>query len=252
MPQQLKILHSLFCHITAKDILPSKHKVAEAMKTSVSKSRITISRILKAKLERSGVGITTDIWTDDFHRNSYLSMTLHWIENNQVQEAAMAFSVLPPISKTATVVSRYLIDNFKKVDAYTAGRLRRIIFTTDQGSNILSAFKDSGFVVAIEDIDIRPEILQSTRISCSSNILNNVLTKLFKPSELKIHYLSLHDLLHNCYIYYIRKSSTPLPSLFLTTFCLHFLPLLTQQPLLRIMKLNNIVELKLWHQMFKI
>ena len=126
-------------------------------------------------------------------------MTLHWIENNQVQEAAMAFSVLPPISKTATVVSRYLIDNFKKVDAYTAGGLRRIIFTTDQGSNILSAFKDSGFVVAIEDIDIRPEILQSTRISCSSHILNNVLTKLFKPSELKIHCLSLRDLLHNCY-----------------------------------------------------
>ena len=111
----------------------------------------------------------------------------------------MAFSVLPPISKTATVVSRYLIDNFKKVDAYTAGGLRRIIFATDQGSNILSAFKDSGFVVAIEDIDIRPEILQSTRISCSSHILNNVLTKLFKPSELKIHCLSLHDLLHNCY-----------------------------------------------------
>jgi len=69
-------------------------KDAESIKTALASN-------LKIIFQEVSGAFTTDMWTDDYKKISYISLTVHYIKNWQIKEQVLAVSKFPNISHIA-------------------------------------------------------------------------------------------------------------------------------------------------------
>jgi hypothetical protein len=86
------------------------------------------------------VAMTTDMWTDNFKRRSYITFTLHFCNGD--------FELKSVMLKTVLFEGSHNGDNIKKEMEKTATEFdldsKTIIYVTDNGSNIVKACKLAG------------------------------------------------------------------------------------------------------------
>ena len=69
-----------------------------------------MSSKLKYVFELTGGAFTTDMWTDDYRKISYISLTVHYIDENwQICEQTLAVSKFPDVSHTAEQIKKVVL-----------------------------------------------------------------------------------------------------------------------------------------------
>lgn len=77
-------------NVSAKDVFPHPTTISKCIKTLCSEKRDELKLTL-SKLAKQGVGRTTDLWTDDYKKNTYLAATIHFIQQRCIKERILDF-----------------------------------------------------------------------------------------------------------------------------------------------------------------
>lgn len=130
-----------------------------------------------------GGAFSTDIWTDNFKQQSYICVTVHYIDADfKMHCRTLANSYMKATKKKD---GAYICSKIKKVlEKYGILNSPKVIFMSDRGSNMLSGLSDY------------------EHISCALHFLCNCLKKTFKDGKLKTILLTCKKI-----VCYIKKSS---------------------------------------------
>jgi hypothetical protein len=105
---------------------------------------------LKDVFQLIGGAFTTDMWTDDYRKISYISLTVHYIDENwQLKEQILAASKFPNVSHTAEQIKKVILNILKSYNLIPEITMKRFTFVTDSASNFISAFKSLNHIPCI-------------------------------------------------------------------------------------------------------
>jgi hypothetical protein len=125
--------------------------------------------------DKIGAAITSDLYTDDYKKRSYLSATFSYIKNDLLYNRVLFVKNMNVESNTGIQIKRKMTEELAKY--YISADEESITYVTDRGSNMISAFGSN------------------IRINCIDHLLNNVLENVFtKCTQLA----ELNDLLTSC------------------------------------------------------
>ncbi|KAL4009128.1 hypothetical protein ACER0C_002980 [Sarotherodon galilaeus] len=121
---------------------------------------------ITATISKFGCAVTADIWTETYRKTSFLSATIHYVNEQSELHSRVLFAAPfdPSTSKTGENIRRHLLQNLRVfgIDATDMGK--KIIFVTDRGANMISALREY------------------TRLNCTAHILNVTLSSAFGPA----------------------------------------------------------------------
>ena len=115
--QEMINIGTAYGSLSVDDLFPHTTTISR----NILKKAETIKAELASKLKRIfelTVGVfTTDMWTDDYRKISYISLTVHYIDDNwQLNEQILAVSRFPDVSHTANQI--------KKVNKFVLNHLK--------------------------------------------------------------------------------------------------------------------------------
>ena len=123
----------LFLHPTT--ISRNVIKEAESVKS-------TLTLKLKDIFQLVGGAFTTDMWTDDYRKISYISLTVHYIDENwQLKEQILAASKFPDAKHTAEQIKKTILGILKNYNLVPDITMKKFVFVTDSGANFIAAFR---------------------------------------------------------------------------------------------------------------
>lgn len=108
--------------------------------TRKSDSRfISVAEYLKNKIScAKWVSITSDIWTEQYNTKSYLSLTVHFINNKRMESVTVA---LKPLNSSHTADN--IKNNVKEIlNEWNLSGEKIVCAITDGGPNIVKAFQE--------------------------------------------------------------------------------------------------------------
>ena len=101
-----------------------------------------LSTRLKYVFELVGGAFTTDMWTDDYRKVSYISLTVHYIDENwQICEQTLAASKFPDVSHTSEQIKKVVLGILNSYNLIPDITMKKFTFVTDSGSNFVAAFR---------------------------------------------------------------------------------------------------------------
>lgn len=116
---------------------------------------------VRAAMEERRCAATTDMWTDDYKKRCYITVTVHYINDEWDLKSRVLFTCgLQSERKTGSNIRRELHRMFEKTGV-SEEMLVNVIFVTDQGANIMNALQGH------------------SRFDCSAHVLNTVLRNTF-------------------------------------------------------------------------
>ena len=84
---------------------------------------------------------TTDMWTDNYKQRNYTTLTGHWIKDWKLQSRVLITDEFDAtLTKTGINVKEQLVEIFHGF-GLEEEHFEKLIFTTDTGTNIVSAWK---------------------------------------------------------------------------------------------------------------
>lgn len=179
-------------NIDVKTILPHPTTVSRHIIDVKNALHEELFSMIRNAMLNSECSATTDMWTDDFKKNSFISMTVHFFDENFILKKYLLFTSLFGCSgeatkknsqKTGENIKFELIKQFELL-GYDRGFLNKIKFVTDCGSNVVLALKE------YHRDDCRAHrlntILQNT---FDSDDLPLVITKILKICKKIVQYL---------------------------------------------------------------
>jgi hypothetical protein len=126
-------VNNLFPHPTT--LSRNVVKQAESVKNDLSSK-------LKYVFELTGGAFTTDMWTDDYRKVSYISLTVHYIDENwQICEQVLAASKFPDVSHTAEHIKKTVLSILSNYSLIPDITMKKFTFVTDSGANFVAAFR---------------------------------------------------------------------------------------------------------------
>ena len=151
------------------DILPHPTTVSRRVEGMAEDMRASVVADIKPIIEKYGCAITTDIWTEDYHKTSFISGTIHYTDNDFVLKSRVLFAAPfeDGVSKTGENIRNLLFEKLAGFGIDTSLLTDRVVFVTDRGANMVAALR--GY----------------TRLSCNAHILNVVLASAFAPTVLE-------------------------------------------------------------------
>ncbi|KAI2645924.1 Transposable element Hobo transposase [Labeo rohita] len=120
---------------------------------------------IKPIIETYGCAITTDIWTEDYHKTSFISSTIHYTNDDFafVLRVLFAAPFENGVSKTGENIRNLLFQKLRAFGIDTSLLVGHVVFVTDRGANVVAALH--GY----------------TRLNCKLCILNVILSCAFAP-----------------------------------------------------------------------
>ena len=117
--------------LSASDLLPHPTTVSRAVHDRAVTVRGQLQVSLNDALSRGRVSFTSDIWTDDYKKISYLSITAHWISTEwELESRVLCTNEFDATKKkTGNNVRHAIVDvlDTLEIDEATAGS---VVFTT--------------------------------------------------------------------------------------------------------------------------
>ena len=103
--------------------------------------------------------MTTDMWTDDFRKISYLAITCHYVSEDFVLIGKNLATVMFPVEakKTGDNIRREILKLLVTKFGFDPLSLKNTVWVSDQGANIIKALQPY------------------TRLDCQDHVLNTVL-----------------------------------------------------------------------------
>ncbi len=113
------------------------------------------------------IGMTTDMWTDDHRKISYLSITCHYVTTQyDMKSRVLTTTSFPNEAKTGDNIRKELQQQLVSILGFNASVMNNVVWMTDQGANILAALHPYW------------------RLDCQDHLYNTVLQHALNPDEL--------------------------------------------------------------------
>lgn len=148
-------------NINVNDVLPHSTTISR----NVSKIKCNLMNSLTPDFEimnSQGFAVTTDLWTDNFIRKTYITITSHFVKNGKLIEILLG---LKPMHNEKTTAENILNKAIAILAEYQLIFSEKVTVVTDRGSNMIKAFQNYN------------------HICCSNHLLHNVLEKSFKDVD---------------------------------------------------------------------
>lgn len=155
---------SKYGEVSAENLLPHPTTVQRNMLKITDIKREVVIDHVRSFIEEELVAATTDMWTDNYKKMSYISLTLHFIEDWKLKMNNVYTGQFPiEERKTGENIRKCLKKFFVswRIDSPQNNILTKLTWVTDQGSNIKSA---------LEGVN---------RINCAAHMLSNTLKHTF-------------------------------------------------------------------------
>lgn len=169
LAQHLVMIGASYGNIDIHSILPHP--------TTVSRNIFRIHKTLHAEvfpainqaIESEECSSTTDMWTEKYKNNPFLTMTVHFFDEDFVLKKQVLFtSKYTQRDKTGISVLNELMKQFENV-RFRSESLKKIHFVTDHGSNMVKALK--GLYI---------------RDDCRAHRLNTILANTFESEDVPL------------------------------------------------------------------
>lgn len=171
LAQELINVGAAYGRVPADSVIPTPKTIASRCIDMAEEKRDALVKTLNDVLNDSTVAMTTDMWTDDYRKVSYLTITCHFITTDMELVNRTLTTAMFPLdeAKTGENIRREILRLLVTKFGLNASALNKIVWVTDEGANIKLA--------------LRPY----QRLDCIDHVLNTVLrhgldiTELSKP-----------------------------------------------------------------------
>lgn len=156
--------------------IPHPTTVSRHIISTATKIRKVFFKDVYSLINNGYCASTCDMWTDNYKKNNYMSITLHYIDQNWILNNCLLYTgkYLSQGLKTGENIKKCMTNFFKlSEDAdenYGSDLMQFITFVTDQGTNMISALRNYN------------------RLNCTAHLINTVLRNHFD-----IKFLSQED-----------------------------------------------------------
>lgn len=153
------------------EILPHPTTISRNILNMANDLIPKLSDLVRPAFSNIGGGITIDIWTDDCRKQSFMSLTVtaHFVDESfHLHDRVLATHHIPAgIQKTGENLRKEIFSLMRKFQIFDAlnKNPRRVLFTTDRGSNIICGLKEN------------------ERLNCFIHLLNNICKQMCKVIE---------------------------------------------------------------------
>lgn len=165
--QSLIQIGAQYGNIKVDDILPHPTTISRHLIETAECIRQKLLPEISAVMELGICAATTDMWTDDYKKIPYITLTIQFIDNRWVLNTKVLFTCSFPNEdkKTGDNIRRELIKRFSNF-GLDINLFKKLNFVTDQGANIVSALS------------------RYERFNCSAHLFNTVLRNTFENNFL--------------------------------------------------------------------
>ena len=147
--QELVNIGSVYGPLSIDELLPNPTtisrnivKMAESIKSNLGTKLIEI-------FKKIGGAFTTDCWTDDYRKISYISLTVHYTDGWILKEQILAVSKFSDTSHTAENIKNNIFGILKKYNLSPEINMTKYTFVTDSAANFVAAFRNHGHLPCI-------------------------------------------------------------------------------------------------------
>jgi hypothetical protein len=128
--------------LPVNDLFPHPTTISRNVIKQAESVKNDLALKLKYVFELNGGAFTTDMWTDDYRKISYISLTVHYIDQNwQLNEQVLAASKFPDTSHTAENIKKIILSILSSYNLIPEVTMKKFMFVTDSGANFISAFR---------------------------------------------------------------------------------------------------------------
>ena len=168
LAQELINTGATYGRVSAQTLLPDPTTVSRNCHKKATEKRDTLVGEIKEVMSEIQVGMTTDMWTDDYRKVSYMTITCHYVMPDfQIKSKVLSTPMFPQEdSKTGANICRELQKNLVTVLKFDPSVMSKVVWVTDQGSNIICALR------------------QYRRLDCQDHVYNTVLKHALDINEL--------------------------------------------------------------------
>lgn len=186
--QHIWSMGAIYGDMDVSCILPHPTTISRNVAAIKEKKQQKILPVIEDAIIRGECSATTDMWTEDYKKNHFLTMTAHYFDENFTLKRKVLFtSLFKHKKKSGMNIRKELKNRFKKL-GWNPKLLRKISFVTDQGSNVVKALT-------------KPY----TRDNCRAHLLNTILRNTFESESLPLVFTKT---LGNCkkIVRYLKQS----------------------------------------------
>lgn len=140
--QEMINIGSKYGYLQVDELFPHPTTISRNIIKSADFLKKKIALNLKDIFEIVGGAFTSDMWTDDYRKISYISLTVHYIDDTwKMKEQILAASKFPDVRHTADNIKKVILNILKGYNLVPDSSMKRYTFVTDSASNYISAFK---------------------------------------------------------------------------------------------------------------
>ncbi|KAL4088553.1 hypothetical protein QTP88_023646 [Uroleucon formosanum] len=150
------------------DILPHPTTVSRHIISTATKIRKIFFKEVYSLIDGKYCASTCDMWTDNYKKNNYMTITIHFIDDQWLLHNRILYTGQYPSheTKTGENIKKFMINAFTQLTEIAEGNnsselMDNLTFVTDQGTNIVNALRSF------------------KRLNCSAHLINTVLRNLF-------------------------------------------------------------------------
>ena len=194
MAQGLVNIGARFGQVHINSVLPHRKTICDRAKEHAKTEKERLIEQIKKAME-SGIGITTDMWTDSFNMRSYTVLTCHFVTEDW-KLSSRVISTLEfdhTLRKTAPNIQEQITKELLEI-GIPPDSLTKVVFVSDQGPNIKAALKNYCW------------------IPCAAHVINIILKHTFEERDAPDFMGDVTDQINQCkhLVAYLKKSGSTL------------------------------------------
>uniref|UniRef100_H2ZY74 Hermes trasposase DNA-binding domain-containing protein n=1 Tax=Latimeria chalumnae TaxID=7897 RepID=H2ZY74_LATCH len=194
LAQELINVGATYGRVSASSVLPHPSTISRRCRDiAEQKRKELIPQINDILLSDVSVGMTTDMWTDDYRKIHYMAVTCHYVTPDFKFKARVLATSMFPLeeAKTGENIRHELLKLLVNTLGFDPSNLNKIVWVIDQGANIVLA--------------LRPYKC----LNCQDHFLNTVLRHGLDSKELTCEAPDVEETIHNAksLMKYVKQSS---------------------------------------------
>ncbi|KAL7380417.1 hypothetical protein ABVT39_017576 [Epinephelus coioides] len=167
LAQELINVGATYGRVSAKELLPDPTTIFRRCKIMANDKRGETVEEIKEVMSLINIGMTTDMWTDDFRKMIYMAITCHYISPKyEMKSKLLTTTCFPNHAKTGENIRKELPQQLVTVLGFDASVMNNVVWVTDQGANVVAA--------------LRPY----RHLACQDHLYNTVLRHALNTEEL--------------------------------------------------------------------
>ena len=142
LAQRLIKVGATYGLLDASKVLPHPTTISRTTGIVAEERRQKLVQEIRDVSSSINIGMTTDMWTDDYKKTSYLTITCHYVTPDFVLKSHVLTTAKFPDDevKSGANIRREIVRELTSI-GFDPSIMSKVVWVTDQGSNMISALR---------------------------------------------------------------------------------------------------------------